>query len=98
MKKLIQFRPVFNLLLLGCANFTVDMQPFHLPNVCHIHYVPITLIIARTAREFGIRHNVTSLPGMIRSHFRFLKAMGSAEERWPKACPVVVRGTAALAS
>jgi linoleoyl-CoA desaturase len=45
------------------------------PNVSHAHYGAITRIIARTAAEFGVRHNVTTFPRMVRSHFRFLKAM-----------------------
>jgi linoleoyl-CoA desaturase len=65
------------------------------PNVCHIHYVAITRIIARAAREYGVTHNVTTLPRMVRSHFRFLKAMGSIEERPPLACPVVTSTAAA---
>ncbi|MEX2648574.1 MAG: fatty acid desaturase [Alphaproteobacteria bacterium] len=51
------------------------------PNVSHAHYIPITRIIATTAAEFGIPHNVATLPRMIRSHFRFLKAMARSEPR-----------------
>ena len=65
------------------------------PNVCHIHYVAISRIIAHAARTHGITHNVTTLPGMVRSHFRFLKTMGRVEEQTPAACPIVVRGAAA---
>ena len=46
------------------------------PTVAHIHYVPITKIIARTAEEFGMPYNRTSLPKMVASHFRFLRKMG----------------------
>lgn len=67
------------------------------PNVCHTHYVEITRIIARVAREYDIPHNVSTLPRMIRSHFRFLKAMGSVKERSPAARSVVMRGTTATA-
>jgi linoleoyl-CoA desaturase len=45
------------------------------PNVSHAHYGAITQIIAATAAEFGVPHNVSTLPRMIRSHFRFLKRM-----------------------
>ena len=65
------------------------------PNVCHIHYIAITRIIARAAREYGFTHNVSTLPRMVRSHFRFLKAMGNAEERFPVVLPYVMRGTTA---
>ncbi len=53
------------------------------PNVSHAHYIPITRIIAATAAEFGVPHNTTTLPRMIRSHFRFLKAMATAEPGRP---------------
>jgi len=47
------------------------------PNVSHVHYREITRIIDVTAAEFGVPHNVTTFSGMVRSHFRFLKKMGS---------------------
>jgi linoleoyl-CoA desaturase len=48
------------------------------PNVSHAHYLEITRIIAKAAAEFGVPHHVTIFPHMVRSHFRFLKAMGQA--------------------
>jgi linoleoyl-CoA desaturase len=49
------------------------------PNISHAHYIPITEIVIRTAQEYGIRYNVTTLPRMVVSHFRFLKRMAKAE-------------------
>lgn len=43
------------------------------PHVCHVHYPPITKIIEKTAKEFDIPYNQTTLWGMIKSHFRLLK-------------------------
>jgi len=51
------------------------------PNVSHAHYIAITRIIARTAAEFGVPHNVTTLPRMVRSHFRFLRRMARPAAR-----------------
>ena len=48
------------------------------PNVSHAHYREITRIIAKAAAEFGLPHHVTTLPRMVRSHFRFLKALAVA--------------------
>jgi linoleoyl-CoA desaturase len=45
------------------------------PNISHAHYGAITRIIAETAAEFGVTYNVSTLPKMIRSHFRFLRRM-----------------------
>jgi linoleoyl-CoA desaturase len=49
------------------------------PNVSHAHYAPITRIIAEAAAEFGVPHNVSTLPRMVRSHFRFLRRMARAQ-------------------
>jgi linoleoyl-CoA desaturase len=49
------------------------------PNVSHAHYIALTRIIAVTAREYGLPHNVASFSHMVRSHFHFLKRMGKAE-------------------
>ncbi|MGH6890626.1 MAG: fatty acid desaturase, partial [Dongiaceae bacterium] len=46
------------------------------PSISHCHYVEITKLIQRTAAEFGVPYNQTTLPGIVASHFRFLKRMG----------------------
>lgn len=46
------------------------------PGVSHAHYRAIARIIKDTAAEFGIRYNKLTLLGIVRSHFRFLQAMG----------------------
>lgn len=51
------------------------------PTISHIHYAEITKIIRETAAAYGVRYNETTLPRMIRSHFRFLKRMGQGEAR-----------------
>ncbi len=63
------------------ANFFVGGANAHaahhlFPTVCHAHYVDITRIIQKTAREFGVKYNETTLLRMVASHFRFLKRMG----------------------
>ena len=47
------------------------------PNVSHAHYKALTRIISATSQEHGFSHNVTTFSKMVRSHFRFLKRMGS---------------------
>lgn len=46
------------------------------PHVSHAHYRPIATIIEETAAEFGLPYHTFTLPGIIASHFRFLRAMG----------------------
>lgn len=46
------------------------------PAVCHTHYRALAEIIVDAADELGVPYHQTTLPGMIRSHFAFLKRMG----------------------
>jgi linoleoyl-CoA desaturase len=46
------------------------------PNVSHAHYRAIARIVEDAASEFGVPYHRLSLGGMVRSHFRFLRAMG----------------------
>ena len=46
------------------------------PRVSHAHYRAIAGIVEGTAAEFGVPYNKLTLPGIIRSHFRFLRKMG----------------------
>ncbi len=48
------------------------------PNVCHVHYRPITRIVQEEARRHGLGYNQTGLLRMIASHFRFLRRVGRA--------------------
>ena len=67
------------LFIAGGANCHAAHHLF--PTICHIHYIAITRIIVRTAAEFGLRYNRTTLPRLVRSHFRFLRAMGRPPAR-----------------
>lgn len=46
------------------------------PAVSHAHYRAIARIVEDSAAEYGVRYNKLTLPGIIGSHFRFLRAMG----------------------
>ena len=46
------------------------------PKVCHTHYRAIAELIISTAAEFGLEYHRTDLPGIVRSHFAFLRRMG----------------------
>jgi linoleoyl-CoA desaturase len=62
------------------------------PTLCHVHYRAIVHIIRDTAQEFGVPYNVTTLPRMIASHFRFLRALGRGETRVSQAEIAAVAG------
>lgn len=46
------------------------------PRVCHTHYRALAGVVIGTAAEFGVPYHRTDLPGVVRSHFRFLRRMG----------------------
>lgn len=62
-------------ILLGGFNCHAAHHLF--PEVSHVHYVAISKIIKATAGELGLRYNELPYLAMIRSHFRFLKRMGT---------------------
>lgn len=60
---------------IGGLNFQIEHHLF--PNICHIHYRKISLIVERTAREYGLPYNVKStFAHALVSHARMLKALG----------------------
>ena len=46
--------------------------------MCHTHYRAIARIIIEVTDEYGVAYNRGTLPGMVRSHFVFLRKMGRA--------------------
>ncbi len=62
---------------LGGLNFQIEHHLF--PGVCHIHYARIARIVEQTCSEFGVRYAVhNTIFAAIRSHWRWLRRMGSA--------------------
>jgi linoleoyl-CoA desaturase len=75
--------------LAGGANAHAAHHLF--PTVCHVHYRALTPIIERTAAEFGLTYNRTTLGHLIRSHFRFLWRMGRPPVEAPASLPASSR-------
>ncbi len=62
--------------LAGGLNYQVEHHLF--PNICHIHYPALSNIVEKTAKEFGHPYlDNPSFFGALKSHARFLKAMGN---------------------
>jgi linoleoyl-CoA desaturase len=80
-------------LLAGGANAHAAHHLF--PTIAHTHYAALTPIIERTAAEFGIPYHRTTLPRLIRSHFRFLERMGRPPARLPDQSATGARGVQA---
>jgi linoleoyl-CoA desaturase len=68
--------------LLGGLNFQIEHHLFS--RLCHVNYPTIAPIVEQACREFGVeyKHNRTLL-GAVRSHYRWLRAMGRAPEPVP---------------
>lgn len=45
------------------------------PGICHVHYIPLSRIIEKTAKEFGLKYISVSMAGAIASHYRLLRRM-----------------------
>lgn len=60
---------------IGGLNFQIEHHLF--PNICHIHYRKISLIVEKTAREYGLPYNTkrTFVHALV-SHTKMLKALG----------------------
>jgi linoleoyl-CoA desaturase len=60
---------------LGGLNFQIEHHLFS--RICHTNYVRIAHVVEETCREFGVRYTTQrSFFGALRSHYRFLVAMG----------------------
>jgi linoleoyl-CoA desaturase len=84
--------------LLGGLNFQIEHHLF--PRVCHVHYPALSPIVEQTCKEYGVRYvSHTSFWAGIKSHYRWLKRMGRADEipaPASTACPDADRSTPSL--
>ena len=61
----------------GGLNFQVEHHLF--PHISHVHYPAIHLIVKDACRDFSVRYNqFPSLSAALRSHFRFMKQLGTS--------------------
>jgi len=59
----------------GGLNFQIEHHLF--PRICHVHYPRIARIVEKTCRRHGIRyHSFPTMSSAVRSHYRWLRAMG----------------------
>ncbi|HKR04770.1 MAG TPA: fatty acid desaturase, partial [Bacteroidia bacterium] len=62
----------------GGLNFQVEHHLF--PQICHVHYQKISVIVKQTAEDFNLRYNeYQTMWGAFRSHLRMLKKFGREE-------------------
>ena len=60
----------------GGLNFQIEHHLF--PNVCHVHYRKISVIVRDTAHEFGLPYkSAKTFFGALKGHARLLKQLGS---------------------
>jgi linoleoyl-CoA desaturase len=61
--------------LIGGLNYQVEHHL--LPNICHVHYKNLSVIVADTAKEFGMPyHSNKTLGGAIWDHIKMLHRLG----------------------
>ena len=62
--------------LIGGLNFQIEHHL--LPNICHIHYKNISVIVAETAKEFNMPYySKRTFGAAIYEHFKMLRQLGS---------------------
>ena len=60
----------------GGLNFQIEHHLF--PNICHVHYKDISVIVKQTAEEFNIPyHQHKTFYGALKSHFSLLNDLGN---------------------
>ena len=61
--------------LTGGLNFQIEHHLF--PDICHVHYPSIAILVKETAGEYGVKYNsYYTFLDAIKAHFRLLKDMG----------------------
>lgn len=61
------------------GGFNAHVAHHLFPNISHIHYPAISLMVQKSATKFKLPYHNISLPQAIGSHFRLLKRLGSAQ-------------------
>jgi len=62
----------------GGLNFQIEHHL--LPQICHVHYPDLAPLVAETCQEFGLSYKTNrSFVTALRSHYRWLKHMGTDE-------------------
>ncbi|MFD2564449.1 fatty acid desaturase family protein [Aquimarina rubra] len=54
-----------------------------LPNICHVHYLKLLPIFREVAKKYNVVYMEMTYGQALKSHFRFLKKMGTQEEFKP---------------
>ncbi len=74
---------------MGGLNFQAVHHLF--PRICHVHYPVISRIVEDTARDHSVPYSPTpSLKSALRSHYRWLKALGTQDDVVAPARPPAV--------
>lgn len=76
--------------LLGGLNYQIEHHL--LPRICHVNFPALAPIVEQTCRDFGVRYSEhpTFMAG-VRSHYRWLREMGTADPPVPAPATVQVR-------
>lgn len=72
----IDFAPYSKFALWYFGGFNTHVAHHLFPQICHVHYIPITRIIEDTASKYGLVYQKKSFFGAIKSHFQYLERLG----------------------
>ena len=68
--------------LLGGLNFQIEHHLFS--RICHVNYPAIAPLVEQTCREFGVAYHYNpTFAAAFRSHYRWLRALGRADDSAP---------------
>lgn len=60
---------------IGGLNYQIEHHLF--PNICHVHYRDLSVIVKETAKEYGVPYiTFPSFYSALKSHFKFLHKLG----------------------
>ena len=60
---------------IGGLNYQIEHHLF--PNICHVHYKDLSVIVKQTAEEYGVPYiEFPTFYSALKSHFKFLHKLG----------------------
>ena len=64
---------------IGGLNFHIEHHLF--PNICHIHYHKISVIVKKTAEKHGLPYHENSFWGSLKSHMKYVSDLGKFDTK-----------------
>lgn len=85
----IDFAPKSRIINFITGGLNTHVAHHLFPNICHIHYYDLTIIIEAYCKEHGYHYMKESFTGGLKSHFRYLKKLSQPEMKQANAILMV---------